>query len=129
MRSIFAGIASVTAAISASALAQGTGNASKGQMIFQQECVACHWPGMKSELGPNLDGVFGRKAGAALGFDYSQAMEEVASKGVVWNAVNLDKFLDNPKEVLPGTIMVHPGLRDAGRRADVIAYLETLKSQ
>jgi cytochrome c2 len=129
MRSIFAGIANVTVAISASALAQGTGNASKGQMVFQQECVACHWPRMKSELGPSLDGVFGRKAGTALGFDYSQTMQEAASKGVVWNTVNLDKFLDNPKEVLPGTIMVHPGLRDAGQRADVIAYLETLKSQ
>ncbi|HEY2530805.1 MAG TPA: cytochrome c family protein [Xanthobacteraceae bacterium] len=129
MRSIFAAIVGVTATISG-AFAQGTGDASKAQMPFQQ-CQVCHkvGPGAQSGIGPALNGIFGQKAGAVPGFNFSPAMKQAASKGLVWNAANLDKFLENPQGFLPGTAMTYLGLKDAQQRADVIAYLETLKPQ
>jgi len=42
---------------------------------------------------------------------------------------NLDKYLDNPQGFLPGTKMAYLGLRNPAQRADVVAYLKTLKSQ
>ena len=35
--------------------------------------------------------------------------------------------MTNPKEMVPGTIMNYAGLKSAQERADVIAYLQTLK--
>jgi cytochrome c len=65
--------------------------------------------------------VFGRRAGAVAGFDYSPAMRRAK---IVWNKKSLDAFLINPMKYLPGTAMVYAGVPDAGERADVIAWLK-----
>lgn len=107
------------------AQAQGANPAVRGKLLFLQ-CGACHAvvPGAPAKVGPNLSGVFGRKAGAAAGFKYSPAMGKA---GLTWDEANLDKWLLAPAKLVPGTIMLFPGLPKAEDRKAVIAYLKTLK--
>jgi len=113
---------------SASAYAQ-EGNVEHGKEVFQHNCKVCHavGPGAKAGVGPEQNNLVGSKAGARAGYNYSTAMKEAGEKGLVWTPENLNKFLENPKAVVPGTKMVFPGLKNAKDREDVIAYLETQK--
>ena len=77
----------------------------------------------KNGIGPTLAGVFGARAGHIAGFDYSEAME---SSGLTWNQGNLDRYLADPKGVVPGTKMAYPGLKDAAKRKAMVDYLKTL---
>lgn len=99
-------------------------NATEGSAIFKQRCQVCHTvaPGAKGTSAPNLRGIKGRAAGSAP-FNYSQAMK--ASK-IKWDKTTLDQFLAKPTKVVPGTRMVIP-TPDAKQRADLIAYLLSLK--
>lgn len=108
--------------VSGSALAQ---DAESGQDIFRQ-CRACHQigAGAKNLVGPQLNGIVGRKASTVEGFNYSQASHDAGEKGLVWTDENLDKYLANPAGFMPGTKMAFAGLKDDGDRKDVIAYLK-----
>jgi cytochrome c2 len=119
------------AAVIYSANAEAAGDPAKGEALFKQQCHICHQvgPGAKSGIGPVLNGIFGQKAGAVAGFSFSPAMMQAASKGIVWDETNLDKFLEHPQGLIPGTKMAYLGLKNPEQRADVIAYLKTLKSQ
>ena len=87
-------------------------------------CTACHSIERgENGIGPTLAGVFGRRAASLPGFEYSQAM---ASSGLTWNQANLDRFLENPRGVVPGTTMAYNGVKDAAQRQAVINYLKTL---
>jgi cytochrome c len=92
-----------------------------GQAVFNR-CRICHAiaAGRHSPVGPNLHGVFGRKAGTIKGFAYSPAMQQ---SGIVWSDATLAKYLHDPKNFIPGTRMAFPGLKDAGQIADLLAYL------
>lgn len=111
-----------------SAGAYAAGDAEHGKTVFNQ-CKICHavGPGAKAGVGPEQNGVVGSKAGARPGYNYSPAMKEAGEKGLVWTPENLEKFIANPKAVVPGTKMVFPGLKNEKDREDVIAYLETQK--
>ena len=98
-------------------------DAAAGAMAFLQ-CADCHSPGSSDGIGPGLKGVVGRRAGSKAGFVYSDSM---AKSSVVWDAAALDRFLAAPLTALPGTSMAYPGNADAKERADLIAYLLTLK--
>ncbi len=86
-------------------------------------CRACHQigPGAKIAVGPVLNGVVGRKAGTFAGYQYSDANRD---SGIVWSPEELDKYLTSPQAVVPHTKMIFPGLKDAQKRKDVIAFLE-----
>jgi cytochrome c len=86
-------------------------------------CRACHQigPGAKIAIGPVLNGIVGRKAGTYPGFEYSDANK---NSGIVWTPEELDKYLTSPQTVVPHTKMIFPGLKDAQKRQDVIAFLE-----
>jgi cytochrome c2 len=88
------------------------------------QCSACHStePG-KNGIGPSLAGIYGHKAGAVPGYEFSDAMK---TSGLTWNQGTLDRFLTDPKGVVPGTKMTFPGLKDPAKRAAVIAYLKSL---
>jgi len=73
-------------------------------------------------IGPNLNGLFGRKTGQAPGYSYSQAN---VSKGITWGEDTLFEYLENPKKYIPGTKMVFAGLKKEGERKDLIAYLKS----
>ena len=75
-------------------------------------------------IGPSLFGVVGRPAGKVPGFRYSAANQ---ATDIVWTPEVLDKYLTAPKAVVPGTTMLYAGLKDDAKRADLIAYLGTLK--
>ena len=99
-------------------------DAGTGQAIFKSQCGICHSPlAEKNMVGPTLFGLIGRKSGSVAGFHYSAANK---AADITWDADILDKYLTSPRDVVPGTIMTYGGLKDAAKRADLIAYLETL---
>jgi cytochrome c len=105
--------------------ADARGDATAGAAIFKTRCIACHviGAGQAPMLAPNLRGVVGRKA-ASTGFaNYSPALK---ASGLTWAKGNLETFLAAPMKMVPGTRMVI-NISDAQQRADVIAYLATLK--
>ena len=100
-------------------------DAKAGKEIFSR-CAACHTvqKGGPNGLGPNLFGVMGRKAGSKPDFGYSAAMKNA---GFTWTPQKLDAYIAHPADVVPGNHMAFAGIPDARQRADVVAYLGTLK--
>ena len=102
------------------ALAQ---DALAGANVFKK-CATCHSTDGSKRVGPTLAGVVGRKAGTAPGFRYSRAMKGAA---VVWDDKSLDAYRAAPREFIPGNVMAFSGLAKAEDRANLVAYLNTLK--
>ncbi len=100
-----------------------TASASEGEGLWRA-CQACHsLEAGVNGTGPYLLGIVGRDIGAADGFGYSGALNEVAE---VWTPENLNGFLENPRGWAPGTSMSYNGMRRIADRANLIAYLESL---
>ena len=106
------------------ALAQ-QGNAEAGEDVFKK-CRACHavGPDATNKVGPLLNGIIGRKSGTVEGFNYSDSNKEAGAKGLVWNEVELLKYLENPQAYMPKNKMAFAGLKDEQDRLDVLAYLK-----
>jgi cytochrome c len=105
--------------------ASAAGDAGKGKVVFQR-CAICHnaTKGGPNGLGPNLFGVVNRKAGSVAGFNYSAAMK---NSHITWSTDKLNAYIEHPAAVVPGNRMAFAGIFDQGQRADVVAYLATLK--
>jgi cytochrome c len=120
----FFAVALASAMALTSATAMAAGDAAKGAKVFKK-CKACHSiKAGKKKVGPSMFGVVGRKAGTAKGYRFSKAMK---SSGLTWDEATLDKFLKKPKELIKKTKMGFGGLKKDSQRADVIAYMKTLK--
>ena len=99
-------------------------NADNGKTVFRQVCGICHTVvAGKNMVGPSLSGVAGRKSGSLPDFHYSDAMKNA---NLTWDEATLDKYLANPRGVVPGTLMAYAGLKDDQKRKDLIAYLATV---
>ena len=99
-------------------------DATAGEKTFKA-CKACHHINGTNATGPHLNGVVGRPRASVDGFQYSEAM--ASKKGDPWTPENLYLFLKSPKADVPGTKMGFAGLPHPEDRANLIAYLSTLK--
>jgi cytochrome c len=117
-------IAGLLLASSGSATAALAADPAAGEKIFKTQCGICHAVAAgENRIGPTLFGVVGRPAGGVPGFNYTADHKKL---GIAWDAANLDKYLTNPRAMVPDTSMVYAGLKDDAKRADLVAYLETL---
>lgn len=103
--------------------AKTSGDAVRGQQLYESRCTACHSP-ESNRAGPRHQGVFGRKAGAVADYDYSPALK---AKKFKWTEKTLNSWLADPNEFVPDNKMGF-SVPDAKDRADLIAYLKTLKA-
>jgi len=106
--------------------AHAAGDADKGKVVFKK-CMACHriGPGAGTLVGPELNGVVGRKSGSIEGYRYSQAMLHA---GLTFDEATLTIYLKGPRALVPGTNMTFPGLPKDEDIANVIAYLKTFNA-
>jgi cytochrome c len=104
------------------------GDVARGEMLFKGRCAQCHTAnkGGPNKQGPNLYGLFGRKAGSVPNYKYTPANQ---NSGVVWSEETLFEYLLNPKKYIPKTKMNFPGFKSEQDRADVIAYLKKVTSE
>jgi cytochrome c len=117
-------VAALLACWPGSALAQ-SGSAAAGAATFRLNCRPCHSDvAGRHAIGPSLAGVAGRQAGTSPNYSYSPAMQH---SGVIWTDTDIAEFLAAPAAKVPGTKMSFSGLADADKRADLIAFLKTLR--
>ncbi|MCY4304808.1 MAG: cytochrome c family protein [Aestuariivita sp.] len=95
--------------------------ADKGERLYRQ-CSACHKidDGVNG-TGPHLYGIVGRKKASVEGFGYSGALAEMTGD---WTPENLNRFIENPRDYVPGTTMAYAGLKKIEDRANLISYLD-----
>ncbi|WP_454618282.1 c-type cytochrome [Bradyrhizobium cenepequi] len=111
--------ATILLAISASTVfAQ---DAAEGEKAFAV-CKACHQVGdaAKNAVGPTLNGLIGRKAGAVDGYSYSDANKK---SGITWDEATFSEYIKDPKAKIPGTKMAFAGIKDEQKVKNLIAYL------
>jgi cytochrome c len=93
-----------------------------GEAVFMQKCKVCHQigEGAKNVVGPELNGLIGRKTGSVPDYSYSDANKD---SGITWDGPTLKEYLANPKAKIPGTKMIFAGLPKDTDRDNLVAYL------
>lgn len=99
-------------------------SAERGAGLVKQ-CQICHntEEGKGPKIGPDLYGVVDRPVASVAGFNYSAALK---AKGGKWTFAELDKWIEDPRAYVKGTSMSFAGLKSESKRADLVAYLNTL---
>ena len=94
----------------------------KGQRSFNK-CLPCHaiGPGAENKVGPALNGIDGRHAGAVASFNYSEANK---NSGLVWNEATFKDYIRSPQAKIPGTKMAFAGITNPQEIDDLWAYLK-----
>src|SRR5476649_2420890 len=100
------------------ALAQ---DAAAGKTSFNK-CLACHaiGDGAKNKVGPELNGLNGRKSGTAADYSYSDANK---NSGITWNEAEFKDYIKDPKAKIPGTKMAFAGVKNEKEVNDLWAFL------
>lgn len=110
--------------------ASAAGDAEAGKTAFAK-CAICHQvgPNAKTLVGPELNSIVGRKTASVEGYAYSPGMKKLGEEGHTWTEEELDKWIADPKALLPDSPMslAFQGIPDAAERANIIAYLKTQK--
>ena len=97
-------------------------DAAAGEKVFGV-CKLCHQigEGAKNGVGPQLNGIIGRKSGSAAGYSYSVANKD---SGITWDEVTFRDYIKDPKAKVPGTKMIYAGLKDEQKTNDLVAFLK-----
>jgi cytochrome c len=114
---VLAGV--IVIASSAGALAQ---DVAAGETSFKK-CLPCHriGEGAKNLVGPELNGLEGRKSGSAEGYSYTEANK---NSGITWDEAQFKEYITNPRTKIPGTKMVFAGISSENERSNLWAYLK-----
>jgi cytochrome c len=109
----------IVIASSAGALAQ---DVAAGENSFKK-CLPCHriGEGAKNLVGPELNGLEGRKSGSADGYSYTDANK---NSGITWDEAQFKEYITNPRAKIPGTKMVFAGISSENERNNLWAYLK-----
>jgi len=105
----------------ASASSSNAQDVAAGKTSFNK-CMACHaiGEGAKNKVGPELNGLDGRKSGTAEGYSYSEANK---NSGITWNEAEFKTYIKNPKAKIPGTKMAFAGITKESEINDLWAYV------
>ena len=112
-------LAVVTSLIAASAAPAQ--DATAGKTSFNK-CLACHAIGAdaKNKIGPELNGLDGRKSGTAEGYSYSDANK---NSGITWSEAQFKEYIKDPKAKIPGTKMAFAGIKSENEINNLWAYV------
>jgi cytochrome c len=124
-RILASSLLALLAASAANAQTAPDPSVARGKRLFLQ-CASCHEVADSGvvKIGPNLKGIYGRHVASQPGYGYSAALK---GQSFDWDDAALDRWLQSPNQVAPGTAMAFIGLPSADDRQAVIAYLRTLK--
>jgi cytochrome c len=105
-----------------SGLAAAAQDSEAGQRSFNK-CRSCHQigEGAKNTIGPQMNGLFGRKSGTIEGYSYSDANK---NSGITWDDAVFAEYIRDPKAKIPGTKMVFAGIKGEQEVKDLTAYLK-----
>ncbi len=108
-------------AVACSAFPASAQDAAAGKTSFAK-CLACHaiGEGAKNKVGPELNGLNGRKSGTAEGYSYSEANK---NSGITWNEAEFKDYIKDPKAKIPGTKMIFPGIKKETEASDLWAFI------
>jgi cytochrome c len=108
----------VSSVAASAALAQ---DVAAGKTSFNK-CLACHaiGEGAKNKVGPELNGLNGRKSGTAADYSYSDANK---NSGITWNEAEFKDYIKDPRAKIPGTKMIFAGIKNEKEVNDLWAYL------
>jgi cytochrome c len=109
-------------ALAASTAAASAQDVAAGEQSFKK-CLPCHsvGPGAKNKVGPELNGLDGRKAGTAEAFNYTEANK---NSGITWDEAVFKEYIKDPRAKIPGTKMVFAGIKNEQEVNDLWAYLK-----
>ncbi len=113
-------LASAVVAISAGAV--NAQDLAAGEQSFKK-CLPCHsiGPDAKNKVGPEQNGLDGRRAGTVEGYNYTDANK---NSGITWNEATFKEYITDPKAKIPGTKMVFGGIKSENERNNLWAYLK-----
>jgi cytochrome c len=109
-------------ALAASTAAASAQDVAAGEQSFKK-CLPCHsvGPGAKNKVGPELNGLDGRKSGSAEGFNYTEANK---NSGITWDETTFKEYIKDPRAKIPGTKMVFAGIKNEEEVNNLWAYLK-----
>lgn len=122
---VFGAMLAVLGAAMVPGAASAAGDAEAGEKVFAK-CKICHQigPNAKNMVGPEQNGIDGRKAGVQPGYNYSDAIK---NSGVTWNHDTFVKYIENPKAMIAGSKMIFAGVPKEQDREDLWAYMSQFK--
>jgi cytochrome c len=115
-------ILAAAVAIAAMAQAAHAQDVAAGEQSFKK-CLACHaiGEGAKNKVGPQLNGIDGRKSGTAPDYSYSDANK---NSGITWNEQTFKEYIKDPRGKVPNTKMIFPGIKNEKEADNLWAYLK-----
>src|SRR6201989_2489334 len=107
-----------SSSLASAALAQ---DAAAGKTSFNK-CLPCHsiGEGAKNKVGPELNGLDGRKSGTAPDYNYSDANK---NSGITWNEAEFKVYIKDPKAKIPGTKMTFAGIKNENEINNLWSYV------